>query len=355
MKKYIPIGVVSFTVMIAFSFSFIQTPTLYIFPKLSFFPEMPLPMEYQTTIEGVNLGRYLFYDKILSRDSTVSCATCHRLEAAFSDSPKQFSFGIKGQKQKRNTPALFNLAWNKAFFWDGRASTIEEQILFPIKAHDEMNLDWKTATERIQNSDFYRKLFFQTYNTSTIDSTLITYSIAQFERTLISNNSKYDKVLRREAFLSPEEYQGFVLMNDQVKGNCMHCHITDANALGTTGKFSNNGLDSVYSTNNYKDKGLGGITGKDDDIGLFKIPSLRNIALTAPYMHDGRFNTLIEVLDFYSEDFHNSINIDSKMMFNNKQNRKLTTDEKQKIIAFLHTLTDTSFVNNTSHSNPFNK
>ncbi len=340
-------------ILISLSFSPPRKNTVYVFPKLNYFPAMPLPQEYEITNEGVSLGRYLFYDPILSRDSTFSCASCHQLEYAFSNSPLRFSRGIDGVKQSRNTPPLFNLAWYNRYFWDGRANTLEEQILQPVRKHDEMDLDWKAATQRIKNSRFYRKQFQGVFGNSAIDSTLITYAIAQFERTLISNNSKYDQVLRRETYLTSSEFRGYVLMNDQVKGNCMHCHPTDANALGTTGRFSNNGLDSIANEEDYKDMGLGKISGNKKENGLFKIPSLRNIALTAPYMHDGRFKTLEEVLDFYSEGFHDCINLDPKMMYNNKANRKLTMKEKQDIISFLYALTDSTFITNEAFMNPF--
>ena len=142
-------------------------------------------------------------------------------------------------------------------------------------------------------------------------------------------------------------------MNDQSKGNCMHCHTTDADALGTTAKFSNNGLDPVFNPDDYTDKGKGGGTGQVADMGLFKIPSLRNVAVTQPYMHDGRFQTLVEVLNFYSEGLNNCVNIDSKMGFAHKGGAHLTKDEKDKIITFLNTLTDSVFLTNPEFSNPF--
>lgn len=144
-------------------------------------------------------------------------------------------------------------------------------------------------------------------------------------------------------------------MNDQTKGNCLQCHTTDADGLGTTLTYSNNGLDSVYNPTKYIDKGRGSITGKLSDYGTFKIPSLRNIALTAPYMHDGRFQTLEQVLDFYSSGLHNSANVDSKLAFVNRGGIRLTGLEKQKIIAFLNTLTDSAFISDPEFSNPFIK
>ena len=327
--------------------------TPYEFPELKHFPPMPLSVDNPVTVEGALLGRLLFYDPILSKDSTFSCGSCHRQEAAFSDAPKRVSKGIKGVFLKRNTLPLFNLAWYPALFWDGKAGSVEEQVFHPVRAFDEMNLDWPQATERIQQNDNYRRMFGETFGEVTIDSTLIAKAIAQFERTLISNNSKYDKVLRGEVYFTAEEYEGFVLMNDQTKGDCLHCHTTDADALGTTARFSNNGLDAIFNSEDYLDKGKGGTTGKTMDIGLFKIPSLRNIAVTAPYMHDGRFETLEEVLDFYSEGVNKSFNVDSKMGFVHQGGVRLIEEEKEKIILFLKTLTDSTFLTNPAFSDPY--
>ena len=328
------------------------TPKAYVFPEMFFFPEMPQAASNPLTVEGVDLGRYLFYDSILSSDYSVSCASCHLQARAFSDN-KRFSIGVNGVATSRNSMPLFNLAWNDAFFWDGKAKTIEEQVLFPVRDHNEMNLDWKEAETRIRKSRFYRKKFKAAFGSIEIDSILIAKAIAQFERSLISSNSKYDQALRREVYLSPDEYDGFVLMNDQSMANCLHCHPTDANALATTGKFSNNGLQKARISSDFSDKGRFLQTQRDEDLGLFKIPSLRNIAVTAPYMHDGRFETLEEVIDFYSEGVNLSHNIDSKMTTAHVGGVQLTSEEKRKIICFLNTLTDSTFLTNPEHQNPW--
>ncbi|MCH8903257.1 MAG: cytochrome-c peroxidase [Bacteroidetes bacterium] len=327
--------------------------TPYQFPELLHFPKMPSSSSNPVTIEGVDLGRHLFYDPILSFDKTIACASCHRQEAAFSDAPVIFSIGISGEEMNRNTPPLFNLAWYPSLFWDGKAKSIEEQIFHPVRAHDEMNLEWPEAVKRLKESEFYKPKFKAAFGDQEIDSLLIARAIAQFERTFISNQSKYDRVLRGETYFSTDEYEGFVLMNDQTKGDCLHCHTTDGDALGTTLKFSNNGLDPVYDPLDYADNGLGGITGKVKDNGKFKIPSLRNVEITPPYMHDGRFETLEEVLDFYSERVNQSVNIDSKMEFAHKKGAHLSRSEKKKIIVFLKTLTDSTFISNPAFSNPF--
>lgn len=344
-----------FVICLVMGLQYAHAPTPYVFPKLLHFPSMPQNLENPVTNEGVELGRYLFYDPILSRDSTFSCASCHRQEVAFSDASHRFSKGIGGVLTERNVAPLFNLAWYPTMFWDGKAESIEAQALHPVRAHDEMDLGWEIATKRIRKSNFYPSLFEAAFGEKAIDSTLITYAIAQFERTLISHNSKYDQVLRGEQYFTPEEYKGFTLMNDQTKGDCLHCHTTDANALGTTGKFSNNGLDEAKHPREYPDIGRGGITGHSSENGLFKIPSLRNIGVTAPYMHDGRFATLEEVLAFYSEGVKISVNVDSKMGFAHQGGAKLTDKEKSNIIVFLHTLTDSTFLTHPDFGNPFTK
>lgn len=342
-----------FFLLFAFAFSEKHSPSPYVFPELKFFPVMPLSSDNPITKEGTDLGRYLFYDPILSLDSTVSCANCHKQEHAFSDSPNEFSTGITGKKMQRNTPPLFNLAWYPALFWDGKAKNIEEQVFHPVAQHDEMNLKWTQAESRIRNSKFYRSKFKAAFGETKIDSILIAKAIAQFERSLISYRSKYDYVLAGKAYFTLDEYKGFVLVNDMTKGDCLHCHTSDANALGTTLTFSNNGLDSIFNTADYKDKGKGAVSGNEKENGKFKIPSFRNVALTAPYMHDGRFKTLQEVLDFYSEGVNASANIDSKMGFAHRKGAHLSCEEKEQIIAFLLTLTDSVFIRDAAFSNPF--
>ncbi len=341
-----------FLLMVLYPWQNKQEATLFQYPKLKHFPQM-IATDNPPTVEGATLGRYLFYDPILSKDSTFSCASCHKQQFAFSDSPNRLSKGINGSIGSRNTMPLFNLPWYRSFFWDGKVATLEEQVFHPVRAHNEMGLDWETVTQRIKKNKFYVDQFAYVFENQAIDSVLVSKAIAQFERTLISNNSKFDQVLRGETYLTPEEFNGLVLMNDQIKGNCLHCHTTDNNALGTTGNFSNNGLDNFSTAAAYYDKGKGGITNKVSDIGLFKIPSLRNIAVTAPYMHDGRFQTLEEVLDFYSQGVQHSFNLDSKMKLLDDQKAMLTAKEKENIIQFLHTLTDSVFLTNPQFNNPF--
>ncbi len=329
--------------------------TEYKFPKLRFFPVMPVSASNPVTIEGAELGKYLFYDSILSVDYTLSCASCHKQASAFSDSPNVFSKGRNGVPMRRNTMPLFNLAWHPSLFWDGRASSIEDQVFHPVREYNEMSLDWSLAASRLEKNKFYREKFRAAFGTSSIDSVHVSYAIGQFLRTLVSHESKYDQVLEGKSIFTKDEYEGFVLANEQTKGDCIHCHLTDGDALGASFVFSNNGLDATRRSEDFEDKGRGEVTGKISDYGKFKVPTLRNLAYTAPYMHDGRFSSLEEVIDFYSEGLHYSANIDSKMGFVQQGGARLTGDEKRKIIAFLLTLSDSSFVTNPEFSNPFEK
>lgn len=333
---------------------FISEPstTPYVFQDLGHFPPMPTAEGNPVTVEGALLGRRLFYDPVLSRDSSFSCSSCHRQEFAFSDGPRRFSEGIDGSLTVRNTMPLFNLAWYQGYFWDGRAKTIEEQVFHPVRDSLEMDLSWSEVEERLNADSAYRADFKVCFGSQTIDSVLVSKAIGQFLRTLISNNSFYDKVLRGEAYFDSTTYAGFVMANDQSMAGCLHCHATDANALGTSGTFSNNGLDPFTSRNQYVDKGLGGTTSKASDIGKFKIPSLRNVGITAPYMHDGRFNTLEEVIDFYSEGVHASHNIDSKLTSARYGGIHLSDEEKRCLITYLHTLTDSTFLTNPAFGPP---
>ena len=349
------VGLLLCVLLLTVNFRPNNTTTPYPFPILFYFPKMPVSADNPVTIEGADLGRHLFYDPILSSDSDMACASCHKQQYAFSDSPNRFSKGRSGELMKRNTMPLFNLAWYPSFFWDGRAATLELQILQPVNAHNEMNLSWIAASARLERSAYYKTKFEEVFGGGLIDSIKITKAIGQFLRTLISNQSKYDRVIAGKGRFTEDEYAGLILMNDQTKGDCLHCHTTDADALGTTLKFSNNGLDTIYSPGNYNDKGHGAVTGRESDNGKFIIPSLRNVALTAPYMHDGRFKTLDEVLDFYSTGVHVSANVDNKMDFAYKGGAKLTTIEKSQIKAFLYTLTDSVFISNPEFSNPFQK
>lgn len=328
-----------------------QSTELWPLPDLYYFP--PLPKGFKTPrIVEVQLGRRLFYDPILSADGSLSCASCHQQASAFSGGGMQFNLGIEGFPQKRNTPGLFNLAWLEQFFWDGRAKTLEEQALVPVRDPHEMNLDWPKAVERLKGDSYYGPQFASVYPRQKLDSNLVVLALAQFERILFSQDSKYDRVLRGEDYFSPLEYRGYTLVNLQNKGDCLHCHITDAHALGTHGKLSNNGLEAANQAGDYADAGAGAQLGPEKQ-GWFKVPSLRNLGFTAPYMHDGRFATLREVLEFYRSGVQQPYNADSKMQFAHQGGVALTDEELEAILAFLATLNDSLFVQNPAYANPF--
>ena len=300
------------------------------------------------TTQGIELGRVLFYDKRLSGDNSLSCASCHLQKDAFADAGHSFSLGANGLKTDRHSPALFNLAWYDAYFWDGGAKDLESQAVAPIQAHNEMNQNLAGLVQELRNDEKYPRLFKQAFGKDTITTQKILYALAQFQRTLISADSRYDKFARNEpgGELTVLELQGLTL----VKEKCASCHSTD---LFTDGSYHNNGLDQTFSD----DKealawGRGRITLKEEDKGKYRTPSLRNVALTAPYMHDGRFATLDQVLDHYSSGVKVSATLDSLLLKETVPGISLTTAQKMAITAFLHTLTDSEFIQNKAFAAP---
>ncbi|MDH3651442.1 MAG: cytochrome-c peroxidase [Saprospiraceae bacterium] len=307
------------------------------------FPEIPIPADNPLTNEGVTLGRMLFFDPILSRDSTQSCGSCHMQRFAFSDSLK-FSLGIQKMKGSRNGMPIFNCAWSENLFWDGRSLGLENQALAPVENPIEMHESWRNAVRKLERSDLYPQLFSAAFGKEGIDKYLVAKALAQFERTLISEDSKYDRALRDEETFTKQELRGLNLFFTE-KADCFHCH---GNILFTDLTFHNIGLDSVST-----DYGLENYSGRRRDRGKFKTPTLRNLLFTAPYMHDGRFSTLEEVVDFYSEGVERSPTIDPLMKNVARGGVHLTVREKKDLIAFLLTLTDSTFIIDPKFSNPF--
>lgn len=306
------------------------------------FPSMPIPNDNPLTIEGVELGRKLFYDPILSKDSTQSCSSCHQQKHAFSD-PLKFSIGVDGFPGHRNASAIVNPGWLNTAFWDGRSKSLESQAERTVTSPIEMHEDWSNAILKLKNDKDYPLLFKAAFSEEKISKKLVTMAIAQFERTLISDKSKFDLSIKGNYNLTPLEAAGFNIFFSE-KGECFHCH---GQPLFTDNDFHNNGLDIISNDLGYED-----VTGKKSDRAKFKTPTLRNIEFSAPYMHDGRFNTLEEVIDFYSDSVKFSSTLDP-VMSANESSFNWTAIEKLQLIAFLKTLSDTTFINNPDHSNPW--
>ena len=307
-----------------------------------------IPTDNPLTVEGIELGRKLFFDPILSGDGTQSCATCHAPNLAFTDT-NQFSTGIDGLQGNRNSMPIFNIAWNFSgkFFWDGRAPSAEAQAIAPVVNPIEMHNTWPAAMASLQAHPTYPNLFLAAFGTNVIDSILVTKAIAQFERTLVSGNSRFDRYLLGQIALTPQEINGFNVFMAESGGDCFHCHGNSGNPLWTDNTFRNNGLDASPS-----DLGLGAVTGNPADNGKFKTPSLRNLVFTAPYMHDGRFKTIDEVLEHYSTGVKMSPTIDPDMQFAGQGGVQMTPQEKADLKAFLLSLTDSSFINNPDYQAP---
>lgn len=301
-----------------------------------------IPVDNPQTAEGVALGKKLFFDTILSGDQTIACASCHAPQSAFTDNTAT-STGIDGVSGTRNSMPIFNLAWNygERFAWDGKELSLERQALEPVENPIEMHSNWDDVVNRLQNNPEYKTLFLQAFDSDIITKELTVKAIAQFERTLISANSKFDRYSLGQATLTAQELNGLDVFLREDKGDCFHCHGNPNNPLWTNNDFHNNGLDTVFT-----DLGLGAVTGDPNDNGKFRTPSLRNLAFTAPYMHDGRFATLEDVIDFYSEGLQDSPTIDPLMKNINQGGVQLSDQDKADLKAFLLTLSDPSFLNN---------
>lgn len=315
-----------------------------------------IPASNPMTKEGVALGRMLFYEKRLSANNNVSCGTCHRQERAFTDG-MTLSIGVDGTPTKRNSMSLSNLLWVRSLFWDGRASSLEQQAMVPLTDPHEMGQSLALSSDKLSHMKNYSLLFEKAFGTREITGDRISKALSQFERSLISANSKYDQYLQGEYKLTESELSGLNLFMSAPQpdigvrgGNCQHCHGVPKTF---TDMFHNNGLDSVYT-----DGGREDITKSASDKGRFRVPTLRNIDLTGPYMHDGRFKSLAEVLDHYSDHIKQNETL-SPFIGEVSNDRgaiglKLTQREKEDIINFLHTLTDEDFISNPEFSDPGN-
>ncbi len=320
------------------------TGTPYRFTLKKGFPIPPLPLDYPLTNERVALGEKLFHETLLSRDNTLSCASCHQSASAFSD-PRRYSVGVDGQEGTRNAMPIFNLAWKDSFFWDGRAPSLRAQALIPIEDPVEMHETLDHVVEELAAHDEYPALFKDAFDSEAITAEKLGIAIEQFVLTLTSLDSRFDRAMKgQEDTLTEQEKRGFELFftehdpRRQLLGaDCFHCH---GGAFFTDHRFHNNGLPATG------DRGLEEITGKASDRGKFSTPSLRNVALTAPYMHDGRFATLEEVLSHYAGGIVRSETLDPNLAKHPGGGVPLSEEDQAAVVAFLRTLTDEKFLGN---------
>jgi len=327
-----------------------QSTTPVAFPQPSNFPKPSLPADNPLTKEGISLGRHLFFEKRLSGDNSQSCGSCHFQENNFAD-PRQFSVGIDGSIGDRNAMILSNLAWQSFFFWDGREQSMEIQALKPVENPIEMKANWPDVIEKLEADPFYQKLFEKAFGPNAITKENAAKAISQFERTMVSSESKYDKWKRGDYQFTQLEEDGYIIFNNEV-GDCFHCHgdLNTGNIFGAYGdlQFSNNGLDSVLKPNT----GYEVVTLDSNDRAKFKIPSLRNIEYSFPYMHDGRFSTLQEVIEHYNMGGHITYTIDPNMKAAGV-GKNWSQQQKNALLAFLKTLSDEAFLTDTTFSNPW--
>lgn len=295
------------------------------------FPAVPVPADNALTDARVNLGKRLFYDTQLSRTQEVSCSSCHLAEHAFSD-PRPSSVGVAGRHGTRNAPSLVNVAYNTSFFWDGGAPTLEQQAIAPIINPLEMDMKIGDVVARLEADPAYVDAFEDAYDTRPSPGAL-TKALAAFMRTIVSGESRYDRFVRGDrTALTDSEQRGMAIFTGE-RGECFHCHVGF--------NFTNNGFRNNNLYAQYEDIGRARVTELDSDIGKFKVPTLRNVALTAPYMHDGSLATLEDVVEHYSSGGFQSATSDPTIRPLN-----LTPDEKHDLVAFLSALTDETIATN---------
>lgn len=295
------------------------------------------------TKEGVQLGRMLFYEGDLSADGATDCASCHIQENAFTHHGHSFSHGAFNRVGFRNSLPIQNLAFYSDFTWDGSITDLDTQPIVPITTHEEMDENFPSIIVKLSKKEKYKTQFNKAFASEEMTADKILKALSQFMVMMISADSKYDKVVRKEGVsFTKEESEGLEIFNNK----CSSCHSTD---LFTDGSFRNNGLALDPTIN---DLGRFRLTNREEDKEKFRVPSLRNVAITNPYMHDGRFSTLEAVLNHYSDGMVNHQNLDAEFKKNKKIGIALSETEKQKIIMFLKTLTDEKFIKNPNFSSP---
>jgi len=323
------------------------------------------PVDNAITDEGATLGRVLFYDKSLSINNTISCASCHQQDKGFSD-PARFSIGFNGETTARHSMTLINSRWygKERFFWDEKAATLEDQVLLPIQDHIEMGMELSDLIEKLKELDYYNVLFNKAFGTEEITTHRISKALSQFTRSIVSYNSKFNKAVRADGLdevpetdmvslstLTELENEGLDIFYNYA--TCGYCHMGPAHVADSA---KNNGLDLVY-----KDKGRETWSGNPADNALFKPPSLANIALTAPYMHDGRFETLMEVVEHYTSGIQANPNLNFRLTEEDNDGTmggtplvlELEQGQKEALVAFLETFTDEEISTAEKYSDPF--
>ncbi len=318
-------------------------------------PDPKLPEDNPLTQQGVQLGKMLFFEKMLSRDGSQACADCHQQENGFSD-PAQFSLGVDMLPGKRHSMSIFNLAWHdNEFFWDGRAPSLREQALMPIEDPLEMDETLENVVAKLSASQLYKDQFKRAFDSEEVTAEKIGLALEQFMLSIVSYDSKYDKYIAGEVELTESELRGKALFETEYNpffpefsgADCQHCH---GGANFENDRYMNNGLDT---DDDMDDLGRELVTNDPSDRGKFKVPTLRNIAVTAPYMHDGRFQTLEEVVDHYNEGIQASATADPTVLNTKETGLFLTEQDKQDLINFLKTLTDERFLTNEAYQSPF--
>jgi len=343
-RKYFYIS--SFVILFIISSAFIGDDKYWTITKadvkLDFPKDFPKPLyEFKNNVptpEGFTLGRKLFYDPILSKDSSISCGFCHQRIAAFAHIDHAVSHGINGLLGKRNVPPLQNLIWQKEFMWDGGVNNLEVQPASPLTNPVEMDETFKHVITKLQRSKTYVTMFKSAFGDTIVNSANLLHALAQFTGLMVSSNSRYDKYIRQEDTLSSQEIHGLQLF----RNNCAQCH---KEPLFTDNSYRNNGI--AYDST-FKDSGRIKITGDKKDFMKFRVPSLRNVEMTYPYMHDGRFRNLKQVLDHYTQTYTQASGVDLILV----NGISLTEQDKTDIIAFLKTLTDKTFLYDRRFADP---
>ncbi len=318
-------------------------------------PAPNLPEDNTLTQAKVQLGRMLFYEPELSKDGSQACADCHRQENAFSDTDR-FSIGVQGLPGKRQAMSVVNMAWNEnEFFWDGRSHLLRDQSLLPIQDELEMDETLENVITKLKARELYTNQFIRAFGDDAVTEERMSLALEAFMFTIVSYSSKYDKFLAGEVELTESEERGRELYFTEYNpffpefsgADCQHCH---GGANFENDQYMNNGLDTDAEMT---DDGRMTVTGDEADKAKFKVTSLRNIALTPPYMHDGRFQTLEEVVDHYNEGIRSSSTVDPAIENTRETGLFLTTEDKVDLVNFLKTLTDEEMLVKEEFSSPF--